>query len=203
MQLCGALTFFRTSLGLKGQLKIKVIKRMRYFRLPWYLGHLVWIHPKEQALIPGNVFFMTSLHADVYRNDEHIESRDLGSGVVTNAGVNLMSADWTNATATLKAMNWHQSGTSSTAPAVTDTALGAAITGNVTSGVQSNATNVYTTIATLAYSAVATVTEWGLFNASTGSGTASMWDHRTFAGIAVDSTTSIKFTYNLTINSGG
>lgn len=160
---------------------------------------LAWLE-KSQA-IKGRNIYKTNLGAKQFRDGKLILAKNLGSGVVTNAGVNLLAADWQNVTATLKAANYHDSGTGTTAPAVTDTTLQTP-TGNARQfGSQSNsASNVYQTVATLAYGGVFAITEWGLFTAVT---LGTMWDHRTFTAINCVAGDTIQFTYQLTVVSGG
>jgi hypothetical protein len=139
----------------------------------------------------------------VHINDQRVlQEFDLGSGVVTTAGVKLLAADWTNATATLKLSNYHDSGTGTTAAATSDTALQTATGNSRVAGTQSGGTsnNIYQTVATLAYTATAAITEWGLFTAST-SGT--LWDRKVFTAINVVNGDSIQFTYQLTCVAGG
>lgn len=123
--------------------------------------------------------------------------------LVTTAGVNYMAADFASGgtTPTISGNKFHDSGTGATAAAIGDTALQTA-TGNArVSGTASNpSANIYQTVATLAYTGTAAITEWGLFSAST-SGT--LWDHRVFSAINVINGDSIQFTYKLTIASGG
>lgn len=144
-------------------------------------------------------------YALVYRNKTTL---DLGSGVVTHAGVRLMSQDTgvTAGTATLAAMKYHGSGTGTTAATDLDTALQTAIGTTATAGTNANSDSspnaVVTSTCTVSYSATAAVTEWGLFNQATLSG-ATMWDHKVFTAVNVNSGDSIAFTYTLTINSNG
>lgn len=148
----------------------------------------------------GNALFQTRLHVKHFRSGELFEERDLGTGVITTAGVNLWAADWNNATATIKLATWHDSGTGVTVPTTSDTVMQTP-TGNARIiGAQSNLLNVYKTIATLAYGGTFAITEWGLFTAVT-SGT--MFDHRTFTIINVVSGDTIQFTYALTVVAGG
>lgn len=113
---------------------------------------------KSQS-IQGNNRYKTNLHVRHFRNGELILERNLGSGLVTNAGVNLLAADWTNVTAALKQSNWHDSGTGVTAPTISDTVMQTP-TGNARlPGAQSNVSNVYQTVATLSYGGVFAITE--------------------------------------------
>jgi hypothetical protein len=144
--------------------------------------------------------FHSNLSVKHFRNGKLFEERDLGAGVITNAGVALWAADWTNATATIKLANWHDSGTGVTAPTISDTVMQTP-TGNVRiQGAQSNVNNIYKTIATLSYGGTLAITEWGLFTAIS-SGT--MFDHRTFTAINCVPGDSVQFTYQLTLVSGG
>lgn len=127
-----------------------------------------------------------------------------GLGLVTNAGVSYMATDFASGGVSprISAFNFHDSGTGTTAAAVTDTALQTP-TGNArVAGTQSTPgnTNVYQSVATLAYGATFAITEWGIFSASA-AGT--LWDHRVFSAINVLNGDSIQFTYKLTIPSGG
>jgi hypothetical protein len=56
-------------------------------------------------------------------------------------------------------------------------------------------------VGAISYTSSLAITEWGLFNQSAQGGT--MWDHRVFSAINVNSGDSIQFTYTLTINAGG
>lgn len=169
-------------------------------------GPLAWVwDPKGQATTPGELFFASQLDARVLRNDsgEVLDVLDLGSGLVTTAGVNLMATDWNAASdnQVLKLANYHHSGTGTTSPVIGDTTLETAVDSRAT-GTQSNpASGQYRTVATCTYSTSRAVTEWGLFTATPSGGT--LWDRRTFTVINADASTSIEFTYTLTINAGG
>lgn len=137
-----------------------------------------------------------------YRDGLLLATYDLGPGLVTSAGVNLMAADWTNASATIKLANWHDSGTTSNNANVADTALGSATGIARVTGTQSNTNNVYSSVGIIQYNGSYAITEWGLFTAPT-SGT--ILDHRTFVGtpINVQNTQQLKFVYTLTFGAGG
>jgi hypothetical protein len=96
---------------------------------------------------------------------------NLGSGLVTNAGVNMNANDFSWATATLKQMNSHGIGTGTTAAAASDIVLqtpiaAASLTGS-TNGYMTGAQslinpNKYQTVATFTAAGALAVTEWGL-----------------------------------------
>src|SRR5260370_9618794 len=178
----------RADARFKGKLETRVIKKEKVmkhktFGLPFGLGRLMWLKGPGEAVLPGNMIFATHLEAKIFANGILKEVIDLGDGVVTQAGVNIMAADWANNNPALKVFNYHQSGTGTTAPAIGDTTLQTAVAdaGSIVAGAPSNTTSpaVYKTIATLAYTAVHAITEWGLFNALTGSCTASLSVTRT------------------------
>lgn len=174
-------------------------------RIAYRIGSFAFTYdPEGEAVTPGKLMFISHLQAKILGPDgEPFDERDLGSGLVTTAGVNLMATDY-NASANnqvLKLANYHHSGTGATAAAIGDTTLQTPTADARATGTQSNpASGQYRTVGTCSYAGSQTITEWGLFTASS-SGT--LWDRRTFTGIATDSSTSIEFTYTLTINAGG
>ena len=175
------------------------MNRVHRFRIP-LLGNFALTRDNGQA-VNSEALFTGYLTAHRYNGfGELTGNYDLGSGLVTTAGVTLMAKDHSNATATLKLANFHDTGTGTTAPAIGQTALVTPAGGARVSGTQSDAANVYRTVATITYTSSLAITEWGLFTAST-SGT--MWDRRTFAAVNVVNGDSISFTYELTINAGG
>lgn len=120
--------------------------------------------------------------------------------VVTTAGVNYV-IDAVQALATISNLKYHASGTTNTAEAVGDTALVAEVESRVSgTQIEGASANIYKTVATIAYTATRTIVEHGLFSAST-AGT--LFDRSVFTGIGVDTSTSIEFTYEWTLNAGG
>lgn len=198
-----------SNLPMSGNLKAKLIRKsgtgkpVRQFRVPG-IGRLWITRDQGEAIHPAGMFFQSRLFA------EHLSAAgdlkkvyDLGSGLVTTAGVNLMGGDWSNANATLKIMNYHDSGTGTTAAAIGDTTLQTqAGPATRATGSQTNATaNIYQSVGTINYVSSLAITEWGLFNQTAQGGT--MWDHRVFAAINVVSGDSVQYTYKLTITAGG
>ena len=132
-------------------------------------------------------------------------------GLVTLGGINATAADFT-ASGGLAVFKYHDSGTGTTTPAQTDTALQTQAgpttraTGTNTqtqsaSGTGSTTPAIITSVGTIAYVSTLAITEWGLFNQAAQGGT--MFDHRTFAAINVVSGDSIQFTYSLSLPGGG
>lgn len=169
-------------------------------RLPF---GLVVAHDPGEAILTAGEMFDTKLTAALLSPEgELVEYQDLGSGLVTNAGVEYMAQDFAGGTQDIGNFNNHGVGIGTTAAAVTDTAL-VNTTGapaRVTGTKSNPAAGQYRTVATVAFTSSLAITEWGLFSAAT-AGT--LWDRRVFAAINVNSGDSIEFSYTLTINAGG
>ena len=153
----------------------------------------------------GSNVFQKLFYSALYRNKTVL---DLGSGLVTHAGVRLLTQDTavTAGAATLSTMKYHGSGTGTTAATALDTALQTAIGTTAVAGTLVNAdaspNATVLTVATITYTAAAAVTEWVLCNSATLAG-ATVWDHKVFAALNVAIGDSIQYSYTLTCNSGG
>lgn len=150
---------------------------------------------------PGGLEFHTNLSAQVIRNgkallaSEALKSNflgrhrlrgerviDLGSGLVTNVGVECLTNDFFRSStlnlSTLALANQHMSGIGTTAANALDIALQTISTNGgqtAVAGVQTAPTagnsQKYQSIATIAYTGSEAVTEWGLHLAATASAT--------------------------------
>lgn len=169
-------------------------------RLPF---GLVVARDRGEALLRAGMMFDTRLIARHIRNGKVLKEYDLGSGVVTTAGVNFLAGYFNNATNNASTFKYHDSGTGTTAAAIGDVDLQTAA-GPTTraTGSQANSTNTYTTVGTISYTGTLAITEWGLFTDAT-RGSDTMWDRRVFSAINVVNGDSIQFTYVLTITAGG
>jgi len=169
------------------------------------IGRLALIYDKQGSAngFPGGIAFHSNLRAALIRDGVEIRKLDLGSGLVTNAGVAFLADDWVDASQEITNMNFHDSGTGTVAAAVGDTALGTqAGPATRATGTKTNPTAPEVrTVGTIAYTSTLAITEWGLFNQSAQGGT--LWDRKVFAAINVVSGDSIQFTYTLTVTSGG
>ena len=126
---------------------------------------------------PGGLAFRSRLLLDHYRGGKRIDHRDLGSGLVTNVGVQAMANDfaWAQNVQTLKIANFHGSGTGSTAAAATDLKIQTQAGPTLAStGVQTfvSAANsqTYQTVGTVSYTGTLAITEWGLFTGTSYAG---------------------------------
>ena len=139
----------------------------------------------------------------ILRADGSIEDRGVVCvKYVTNVFVQHLVDVLQAADTTLSDYKYHDSGTGTTTSAVTDTALELPCGDARTTGsqVEGAAANIYRTIATHQYAGNCTITEHGIFNAST---SGKLLDRSTFTGVAITINDRIEFTYELTIPSGG
>lgn len=133
--------------------------------------------PQHDALHTLGVTYGTNLRADYFHRGRHQGHVDLGSGLITNAGVVAMANDFAWASPatvvnTIGLSNWHASGTGVTAAAATNIKLQTPSTnGGETpvAGAQSllaaaSTTAQYRTVATIAYTGAEAVTEWSLLS---------------------------------------
>jgi hypothetical protein len=142
------------------------------------------------------------LSLKVFRADGTVE--DLGvvsRRVVTTAGVAWLATAFTN-TVEPEILNFHDCGTGSTAESSAQTTLVTPFGGSRVSGTQSTpgSTNIYRSVATIAFTSTLAIVEHGIFTAST-SGT--MFDRSLFSAINVINGDSIEFTWELTLPAGG
>jgi len=173
-------------------------------KLP-FIGRLALVGDKHGAAghFPGGVSFRTNLRAKHMRGDKCLKKYNLGSGLVTDAGVAFMADDWVDASQEITNFNFHDSGIGTTAATIGDTTL------QTQAGPATRATGTKTnptapevrTVGTIAYTSTLAITEWGLFNQAAQGGT--LWDRKVFTAINVVNGDSIQFTYTLTITSGG
>ncbi len=149
------------------------------------------------AVIPEARLFATLKRA----NGEVVDLGLIATKLVTDAGVQYLVDALQSSTTDASLFKFHGSGTGTTAEAATDTALvtevGSRVTGSQGEGASAN---IYQTVATISYTSPLTITEHGVFSAST-AGT--LLDRSVFAAINVDNGDSIEFTYELTLPSGG
>lgn len=151
---------------------MKPHKLHEILRLPLKKGRLLWTPDRGDSVRSSDLFFQSHLEAVHIRNGKVYDRYDLGSGLVTNSGVNLLADDyiWGNG-ATLKQMNYHLCGTGTTSAAAADVfcqtpTAASSLTGSTNgffTGTQSYVSpNIYKTIATFTYNTTVAVTEWAL-----------------------------------------
>lgn len=124
----------------------------------------------------------------------------LGRRSVTTAGAAYLVDSLQNLTEP-ENLNYHDSGTGSTAENVADTTLETKVETGRTTGTQSEPSSTsYKSTGTIAYTAGRTLREHGLFSASS-AGT--LLDRTVFAAVGVSNGDSVQYGYTFTINTGG
>lgn len=151
--------------------------------------------------VPGIVKGHGDLHLKVKKADGRIIDLGLVSRrVVTNNGVAFLVDALQNLTEA-ENLNYHASGTGTTAEAVTDAALVTEVEASRVAGTQSEpGTNQYRSTGTITYTATRAITEHMLAWLSSG---AACFDRSVFAAVNVVSGDSIQFQYTLTLTAGG
>src|SRR5690348_15455 len=95
---------------------------MKILRLP-LIGRVALARDPGEAILGAGMMFDTRLVARHIRNGEVLKEYDLGSGVVTTAGVNFLAGYFNNATNNASTFKFHDSGTGATAAAIGDVDL--------------------------------------------------------------------------------
>lgn len=185
-----------STMSMKGDLGAELVRAPqphKLHRLRTPMGSVILTRDRGQASIAGKDMFSTNFQAVHRRNGRILDVQDLGSGLVTNIGVNLMANDFGWTTATLKAMNFHAVGSGSTAAAASDfflqTAIGAgSLTGSTNGYMTGTQTNPlqgqYRTTSTFTAASTITINEWVL----------AMSNASPFTGRSATSTTSNSLT---------
>jgi hypothetical protein len=170
----------------RGDLATRLIQapqphKAKVLRTPF--GRLILSKDRGDSALLASDYFATNLGA-VHRDGDGVvkDEYDLGSGLVTNVGVLAMANDFAWSAqlnlSTLGLANQHATGTGATAAAATDFKLQTVSTNggqNPVAGTQtlvpSGTAPAYRTVATISYTGVEAVTEWGLHSLSTLSAT--------------------------------
>jgi hypothetical protein len=163
--------------------------------------------PLLRRLVPGLTVAHGQLRLVVRHGDGSVTDLGLvGRHLIVTAGKNAIAGAFNNVAPEPELFKFHGFGTGTTAAAVGDTALQTELTTQYNpdstrpTGSQANATNTYTTVATLSPDTGGTiaVTEWGLFSA-TSAGT--LLDRQVFSAVnLVAGSDSLQATYVLTIS---
>ena len=154
----------------------------------------------------GGMEFEAALSAVVFRADGRVERLGVISRkMVTSAFVNLL-VDALQAQSTplanMALFKYHDCGTGVGAEAAGDVGLGTPFGGARVVGTQIEGAsiNIYKSVATIPFTSSLSITEHGVFNASSG---VTLMDRSLFTAIPVNNGDSIQFTYELTCNAGG
>lgn len=121
--------------------------------------------------------------------------------MITTAWVDFVTDQLQTESSVFGDFKYHDSGVGTTDPAITDVDIETTDGESRATGTQTeNAHNIYESVGTISYTTTKSITEHGLFNASTG---VTLMDRSEFAAIPVDSGDAIQFTYRLTLTPGG
>lgn len=162
------------------------------------------------CLMSGLPTFYGSLYIDVLHDDGNVDTYGLASlQVVTTLGARWL-VDALQGLSIATELRYHGMGTGGGSPAVGDSALVSEVSTTITptglraSGVAGEGTseNVYRSIGVLRSQATQTITEHGLFTERP-VGAGKLFDRSVFTGVPLTASTSIRFTYDLTISAGG
>lgn len=206
----------RGSLGFSGAVAGRILPDIQKAPLTWKIKNtlrfsfLFGLFAKKTARaftrLTGIPTIVSELRAKVHLNDGSIV--DYGiicHRLVTDAGVAFLVDDWDNNGADLTTLNFHASGTTNTAEAAGDTALGAeatTVTDRVAGTRSQPAANQYRSVGTQTFTGTAAIVEHGLFSVVTESA-GTLWDRSVFAALNVVNGNSIEWTYTVTVNAGG
>lgn len=202
------------SVGLQGKMSMKVTRQKRNPVFWWKVRQMLFYRWRELPLLlmltlhpllkPFGVVLMygTVSMRKVHDDGSVSEYGTVGKHLITTAGKNYVASTFNNV-AEPELFKFHGFGTGSTAAVVGDTTLQTELTTQYATdntrptGSQANATNTYTTVATVTPDAAVTITEWGLFTA-TSAGT--LLDRQVFTGVALNGVAdSLQITYVLTV----
>lgn len=167
--------------------------------LSLFLAFIVglWVAPPAPHLPQLHGYVLTALRGP----DGTVKQAEFGHNLITNAGKDAAVARILDGTSTPAIFNYVAIGTNATAEAATDTALGtecASSTRQQDTDAAAGSTGVTVLDVTFAAgNCTATVTEMGVFNASS-AGT--ILNHKTFGGIAKGSSDSLQVTVTFTLS---
>lgn len=195
------------SMAMRGSMSAKVI-RAEKAPLVWKLSNFVnvwsglWRHALASILKMNHM--LGSLYVRVIKPDGKVINYGLVSTkLVTTAFVNFVVDQLQTETSVFGDFKYHQSGTGTTDPNVSDTdtetAVGSKEAGTQTEG---SSANIYKSVATCSYSGSSAITEHTLTNNGSNA-TGTLMDRHEFTAINVEDGDSIEFTYELTVSAGG
>lgn len=146
-------------------------------------------------IVPVGRLYATRIRADGVRECLGL----ISTKMITDAGVAFI-VDAFQGAAAVENMKYHGSGVGAVAENVTDTTLGAEVETRATGTTAEGASaNIFQTVGTVNYTATRSITEHGIFSASS-AGT--LLDRSVFTSIGVVNGDAIEFTYELTFPAG-
>lgn len=174
------------------------MRTCQWFRILW--AHLMAPLPFVQS---GTVAVQSALKLKHFGPDGNL-IKDYGivsTKVVTDAFVEFLVDQFQTESSEIGDINFHDSGTSSTAEDQTDTALGTKVETGRATGTQGEgaSANIYQSVGTISYTGTRAIVEHGIFTQSSGG---TLVDRSVFSAVNVENGDSIQFTYELTVPAG-
>ena len=162
-------------------------------------------HCKRPFQGPGGTIAVESSLRAVHVGPNGDIKKDYGiisTEVVTTAFVNFLVDQFQTETSEIGDINFHDSGTGTTAAAIGDTTMETKVETGRATGTQGEgaSANIYQSVGTISYTATRAITEHGIFTQSSGG---TLVDRHVFSAINVVNGDSIQFTYELTVPAGG
>jgi len=195
----------QSSIGFGGALRTQYIPAQRVSPV-WKVKNLqnvwpgVWRH--QLALFTKSNHMLGSLKARLFKADGRVIDYGLiSTRLVTTAFCELMVDQLITETSVWGDFKYHDSGVGVTGANITDVDIETTDGESRVAGTQVESSSViYESVGTIAYTTTKSITEHGLFNAST---SVTLMDRHTFTAIGVENGDSIQFTYDLTCTAGG
>jgi hypothetical protein len=169
-----------------------------------YRKDIAWLKKAAKKVDTPMILPEAELRLKLIRDSEEYNFGVVSRKKVTAEFVNFMVAQLQSETSVFGDFKYHISGTGTTAENNAQvelvTPVGTART--IGTQIEGAATNIYKTVATIAYTDTLTITEHAIFNAAYSSAQTdgTMMDRSVFTGIAVVTGDSIEFLYSLSCN---
>ena len=202
----------QSRVGITGRLDMKVLRGGVKAPLTWKIqNQMRWGYIKGWAAAKvvgpiANKFgvstMMGELSAVLYKADgSYINYGVLGRRVVTTAYCEFMVDQHQTESSVIGDFKFHDSGVGTTAAAITDVDMETTDAESRATGSQTESGSVaYQSVGTIAYTSTLSITEHGLFSASTG---VTLMDRTVFAAVPVINGDSVQYTYAISYVAGG
>lgn len=202
----------KASLGAKGSIRAKVIRAPKA-PLSWRIKNTLtaiylwgwfvnWLAVKFHKLTGVPVIISQLAARHIKADGQVIDYGVICRRLITTDATEFLVDDWHNDATDITNMNYHASGTGTTAAANTDTALeteATTVTDRIAGTKSQAVANALETVGTQAFTGSAAITEHGLLSVIT-EGSGVLWDRHTFTAINVANGDSIQWTYTCTIS---
>lgn len=163
-----------------------------------------WLRLTGKQIFGGEVAIKAQLQAKHFGPDGALikDHGIVSTKAVTTAFVNFLVDQLQTETSEIGDLNYHDSGTGTTAEASGDTTMETKVETGRATGTQGEgaSANIYQSVGTISYTDTRAITEHGIFTQSSGG---TLGDRSVFSAVNVTNGDSIQFTYQLTFPAGG